>query len=185
MGMGLSIVQGILNHLNASVRVQSREGKGTVFFVYFPTVPSEKKAEVVSISALPNGTERILLVDDEAPFTAALSTMLQRLGYRVEAFTQPKEALESFRAHPEHFDLILSDMVMSSLPGDRLIQHAKSVRPEIPAVLMSGYSDRLDLKESRQLLIEAVVRKPVSIKELANRIRNVLDRPKTESTSPA
>jgi CheY-like chemotaxis protein len=185
MGMGLSIVQGICNRLDARIHVESHKDSGTVFRIFFPCVPSEKKAVLIPIRDLPTGKERILLVDDEASFTAALSKMLQRLGYQVKSVTHPTEALESFEADPEGFDLIVSDMVMSPMAGDRLIERIKMRRPEIPAILMSGLTDRADLKEDRRALMDAVVRKPVSINEIAIEIRRVLDRPPETNTMPA
>lgn len=174
LGMGLSLVKGILNRLGAFIRVESRLGEGSVFRVYFPSVPPVEKPEPEPISGLPTGRERILLVDDEAPFTMVLAKMLERLGYRVESFVDPQKALETFGSDPERFDVVVSDVVMPSLTGDRLVERMKALRPGFPAVLMSGYNDRFDLSGRSGTQEGAVVRKPVDIGHLAHEIRKVL-----------
>lgn len=183
-GLGLSVVQGIVSSHYGEVRVESTEGQGTNFLVYLPlTDRHETVAEEQSERPFPGGTERILLVDDEKIVLKVLQLILERLGYAVEAFTDSLEALEIFRSAPERFDLVISDMTMPGMTGDILAKSIKKIRPEIPLILCTGFSERIDIQTGPDLQIDGFLMKPVERSKLAKTIRTLLDL-RTKSANP-
>lgn len=120
------------------------------------------------------GTERILLVDDEPAIVKMETQMLERLGYDVTAWTGSMEALDGFMADPHKFDLIITDMTMPNMTGIRLANEIKAIRPDIPVIICSGFSDQINQENSRELGIQGYVLKPVIRMEIAKMIREVL-----------
>jgi CheY-like chemotaxis protein len=121
------------------------------------------------------GTERILFVDDE-PFQADIAQkMLSRLGYRLTTCTSSVEALEAFRQTPQEFDLVITDMTMPRMPGDVLARELLLIRPDIPIIACTGYSERINSQVANEIGIRELVMKPVVIKDIARVIRRVLD----------
>ena len=106
--------------------------------------------------------------------------MLDRLGYRITLRTSSTEALEAFRMKPYDFDLILSEMVMPKMNGTRLAEKILSIRPDIPIILCTGFSDPLLKNHSTDINIDAIIMKPVALHELAKTVRSVLDRSRSE-----
>ncbi len=177
-GLGLSIVHGIVESYSGAVRVDSKVGEGTVFDIYLPTMSRARIEDVDEITLLPRGTERILLVDDEAEIVEVVAEMLHHLGYRVDTATDPKKALDLFAKDPGHFDLVITDMTMPVLTGRGLALEIKRLRPDIPIILCSGYSDQTELEKIENGLIAAFLRKPIGL-TLAALIREVLSKPQT------
>jgi len=135
-GMGLSVVHGIVKRMNGSIHVYSEPGKGTEFKVYFPIEKSSfEKQSIQTKEPVRGGTERILLVDDENAIITMEKQMLERLGYQVTSRTSSIEALEAFRASPDKFDIIITDMAMPNMPGDKLSAELIKIRPDIPILL--------------------------------------------------
>jgi CheY-like chemotaxis protein len=124
---------------------------------------------------VPLGTERILLVDDEVPIARMLREMLERLGYRVTSRTSSVEALEAFRARPETYDLLLTDQAMPHMTGVRLAEEILRIRPDIPVVLCTGFSEMVTRESARTLGIREYVMKPVIKSEMARTVRRALD----------
>ncbi|MFH1153345.1 MAG: response regulator [Pseudomonadota bacterium] len=120
----------------------------------------------------PTGNERILLVDDEMAIVNLERQILERLGYRVTAFTSPDQALQAFRSDPGGFDLVITDLFMPDLPGDRLAADLNAIRPGIPVILFTGITSPV-LPES--LNLSGILLKPISRSELALRVRQALD----------
>jgi len=173
-GLGLAVVHGIVQSYGGEITVDSTLGKGTDFQIYLPTIKAALTASPVKIS-LPEGNERILLVDDEAVIVDFGRQSLERLGYAVEGFTSSMEALESFRRAPNRYDLIITDMTMPKLPGDLLAQEVFKLRPNMPIILCTGYSSRIDSQKSEALGIRAMLMKPLKLSDLASSVRRVLD----------
>jgi CheY-like chemotaxis protein len=121
------------------------------------------------------GSERILFVDDEPPLAELTKQLLERFGYRVTIRTSSIEALELFRSQPEDFDMVITDMTMPHMTGDRLALELKSVRPELPVVICTGYSEKIteDLLQGGN--IKALILKPIIRNELLVSIRGILD----------
>jgi CheY-like chemotaxis protein len=121
------------------------------------------------------GTERILVVDDEASVTRMVRQTLERLGYHVAAHSSSIEALEAFTADPRGFDLLLTDMTMPEMTGDQLAQQIMAIRPSIPVIISTGYSTTLTAEVVKSIGIRAVLTKPASKSTLAATVRQVLD----------
>lgn len=102
--------------------------------------------------------------------------MLEHLGYRVESKTSPVAALELFQADPHGFDLVITDMTMPQMTGNILAQELIRVRPDIPIILNTGYSDQMDEAKAFNAGISAYVMKPLTAMQLAKAVRSVLDK---------
>ena len=116
-GMGLSVVHGIVEAHGGSIEVQSDPGKGTTFKIFFPATKEESRSALEIEEELPTGNERILFIDDEQSIAKLGRLMLERLGYKVQAETDPRKALEVFASNPEQFDLVITDMTMPGMTG--------------------------------------------------------------------
>lgn len=121
------------------------------------------------------GKESILFVDDEESPVGIVTQILERLGYRVKATTNPFEALEIFSADPDKFDLVIADLTMPGMSGDKLVKEISAIRPELPIILCSGFSDKIDGEKVKESGVRAFIMKPVVIREIAGTIRTVLD----------
>jgi len=173
-GMGLAMVHGIVKSHGGAITVSSDVGRGSEFTVYLPHAPGEAAVERESRAPLPKGTERILFVDDEDMQVRAMTKLLEHLGYHVLGFTDAAEALEKFRAEPGAFDLAIMDQTMPRLSGGELARELLRIRPGLPVILCSGYSETLDEGQALAMGIRAFIMKPFSVKEIAERIRRVL-----------
>ena len=174
-GMGLSVVHGIVKRHGGGIRVESEPGKGTVFVVYFPALEEMAEEKKEPVEEIKGGSESILFVDDEASIVYLNRQRLERLGYRVKSTTKPLEALEWFRAEPDRFDLIITDMTMPKMTGDRLTREILKIRPEIPVIICTGYSERMSPKDAAALGARRYIEKPVEKRNLASALREVLD----------
>jgi PAS domain S-box-containing protein len=175
-GLGLAVAYGLIKAHKGDIRVYSEPGQGTAFNVYLPLMEKmEFKEQQEPKEVHPTGHERVLLIDDEAPIIKLETQMLQRLGYQVTARTSSLEALEAFQAMPYNFDLIISDMAMPNMTGDRLAEEVIAVRPDIPIIICTGFSERLNEADAGAKGIKAFLMKPVIRSELAQIVRRVLD----------
>jgi CheY-like chemotaxis protein len=175
-GLGLAVVDGIVRELGGAVRVQSELGRGSLFEVLFPLSDEKVAPEPVSTDteALPRGNERILFVDDEEKLADMAKRMLEHLGYEVEVRTSSVEALASFMAEPERFDLVITDMTMPHMTGDKLARELLSCRSDIPIIICTGYSEQIFDQKAKEIGIRAFVRKPIAMREIAGLIRKVV-----------
>jgi PAS domain S-box-containing protein len=162
-GLGLAVVQGIVKSHNGAVTVESEVGKGTTFDVYLPVIMRKITAEEEITSPLPMGHECILFVDDEQPLVEIGKQMLQRLGYTVDTRTSSVEALELFRANPDRFDLVITDIVMPNMTGETLAEKMMHIRSDIPVILCTGYSEKITRKQASEMGIQSF---PVSYTHL-------------------
>lgn len=175
-GMGLSVVHGIVKSLDGMIDVDSSPGKGTEFRVYLPVASGISEIRLPdSGQDMAQGNERILLVDDEASITVMTKKSLERFGYTVTAFTKSTEALEAFRQTPDQYDLVITDMAMPEISGDRLIEALIRIRPGIPVILCTGLNDSLIEDRIRRLGIRGFLMKPMEMRALAWKIREILD----------
>jgi len=174
-GLGLSIVHGIVKSYGGEITVQSEVDCGTTFTIDLPAVKSRIRHESESREVLPVGNERILLVDDEPEIARMCEEILIHLGYRVTIRSQSIEALELFKCHPNDFDLVITDMGMPNMAGDRLAIELMTIRPDIPIILYTGYSKNLSETHAAKIGIRSLLMKPLTKSDLANTVRKVLD----------
>ncbi|MBW2643304.1 MAG: PAS domain S-box protein [Deltaproteobacteria bacterium] len=173
-GMGLSVVHGIVKSHGGAIIVESELGKGTTFSVFFPVIEKQVDSEIEIDEKLPTGNERILFVDDEESMVYVGRYRLERLGYQVEAQTSPVQALKLFQANPDQFDLLITDMAMPRMTGDMLVKEILKIRPDIPTILCTGFSEKIDEERSKKLGISAYIVKPFDRRDLAKLVRKVL-----------
>jgi len=175
-GLGLSVVHGIIKGCGGTITVSSELGKGTTFEVYIPQVEArEIKFELEKVEDLPGGHERILLIDDEKALAEMVRQMLERLGYDVRDKTSSLEALELFRVQPNLFDLVITDMTMPDMTGDALARELLRIRPDIPIILCTGFSDLITKERAEDIGIREFVMKPLISRDFARLVRKVLD----------
>jgi PAS domain S-box-containing protein len=174
-GMGLAVVHGIVERIGGAITVNSTPGEGACFIIFLPVIEDQPSAILPASLKVPGGSERILFVDDE-PFQTDLGRqMLGRLGYSVQAFTRSSEALKAFEADPQAIDLLITDMTMPEMTGDELARRILTIRPDLPIILCTGYSERITEEAAEDLGIRGFVMKPVVISELALLLRGILD----------
>jgi PAS domain S-box-containing protein len=174
-GMGLAVVHGIVKGHGGSIHVESAVAEGTRFDILFPVIKRKAISETEELKALPTGNETILCVDDEQSLIELGKNMLKKLGYRVEARTLPVEAIELFKTAPDTFDLVISDMTMPTMTGVSLAKKLMQIRPEIPVIICTGYSEQIDESRAKELGIRGFLMKPFTIRELSKTVRKVLD----------
>ena len=173
--MGLAVVHGIITSHGGNITANSEPGKGATFEVVFPVVEIETEPEIKTSDEIPRGTERILFIDDEMPIVKTAKQMLYRLGYHVDARMSNLEALEVFRNSPDAFDLIITDYTMPNMTGSELAKELMHIRPDIPIILCTGFNEQIDEDIAKKMGINAFVKKPIVMREIATTIREVLD----------
>ena len=174
-GMGLSVIHGIVKRHGGGIWVKSTLGKGTVFEIYFPALEETAEEEKEPEGEIKGGSERILFVDDEESLANLNRRRLERLGYDVKSTTKPLEALEWFNADPDQFDVIITDMTMPRMTGDRLAAEVLKIRPHMPVIICTGYSERMSAKKAAALGVSKYIEKPIDLRNLASAIREVLE----------
>jgi PAS domain S-box-containing protein len=175
-GMGLAVVHGIVKSYCGEIFVYSDIGKGTSFQIYFPVVDDDTTQNPIDLNeTLPRGNERIMIIDDEAVITQIHKKILGKLGYRITTYTSSEKALEAFRAHPEEFDMVITDMSMPKINGIQLAEKIFANRPDLPVILCTGFSNLVNEEKIKSIGIRKLVMKPILRKTLALAVREVLD----------
>jgi PAS domain S-box-containing protein len=177
-GLGLTLVQKIVSHHGGYIKVSSQEGQGTTFHVYLPQSSEPPAPETVDKNQLRRGNrEKILVVDDEIPVLNMMQQHLRKMGYRVITRADSLEAMNTLRADPDHFDLVITDHTMPGLQGADLAEELGALRPGLPVILMTGLNQPPDLAASRHAPRRFVFQKPINFVELSHRLRQFLDLP--------
>ncbi len=174
-GLGLAVVHGIIKQHNGEMSVESKPGEGTVFHLYLPVVEKETQVESDSGKNVQYGSERILVVDDEAEVVVMLQRMLEILGYTVTSFASSVDALNAFKAAPDDFDLLLTDMTMPEMTGKALTKEILAIRPDFPVILCTGFSESIDEDKAKALGVREYILKPILRNQLAATVRKVFD----------
>jgi nitrogen-specific signal transduction histidine kinase/CheY-like chemotaxis protein len=174
-GMGLSIIFGIMSSYGGAITVESEQGKGSIFHLYFPIVEEKTvQPEIREIKNLHSGNERILLIDDEEMLAELGMEMLEDLGYKVTIQLDSVKALKVFNENPDNFDLVITDQTMPELTGSELAKKILQIRPDIPVILCTGYSNLIDEETAKELGIQAFLQKPLTQEVLADTVKGLL-----------
>ncbi|MCG8616230.1 MAG: ATP-binding protein [Desulfobacterales bacterium] len=177
-GLGLSMVHGIVTQMCGKISVNSKPGKGTEISVYLPVMEApEPVDEDHPVSSMSGGSERLLLVDDDPAVLEMLAFAARDLGYDVVSFSDSTAALKGFRDTPDQFDLIVTDLTMPGLSGEMLVAEIRKVRRNIPVLLCSGFSEKINDENAAIMGIKHLLKKPVQLAELAEGIRRAIDDP--------
>lgn len=181
-GMGLATVRAIVETHDGFINVDSQVSQGTSFELIFPVCAEEARQSLIESKPV-GGSETILLVDDEEALASLEQEILETLGYQVTSVTEPLMALNLIKEDPDRFDLVLTDQTMPGLTGADLAQQVKEIRPDLPVILCTGYSQHVSKKTAQQYGIEAYCMKPLQINELSRTLRECLDRNNEKSRS--
>ena len=174
-GLGLSVVHDIVKNAGGIITVSSTPRTGSTFAVYFPVIEQVTDPDTLCPQPPAGGNERVLFIDDEATLIEIGVQMLEKLGYHVTAVQDSKKALDMFKVHPEKFDLIITDMTMPGLTGVSLTRELTRIRPDLPVILCTGFSNDITETSARQAGIKSLLMKPFVITDLARTIRKVID----------
>lgn len=174
-GLGLSTVHGIVKDHGGMIQVYSELDKGTTFQIFLPLATVEEQLSVKSEENFPRGNETILYVDDEKLLIDIGKELLEGLGYSVETRVSSIDAFEAFRAQPDKYDLVVTDMTMPKLTGEMLAIKIHELDPATPVILCTGYSARLNADKLKSIGVKHVLMKPVTLTKLATVVRTALD----------
>jgi len=175
-GLGLAVVDGIIKSHGGRISISSEPEKGTEFKVYLPVIkPQERAKSIDNDLPIQKGNEYILLVDDQKLIVDMERKMLERLGYHVTTRTSSPDALQAFRAQPDKFDVVITDMTMPNMTGGKLTEEMIKIRSDIPVILCTGFSEMMSKEKAAALGIKGFLMKPVVLKDLSRTIREVLD----------
>jgi len=180
-GMGLSVVHGIVHRAGGHVLVESVKGVGTAFRLLLPAAQAASAAFVDNARVPgqvppPVRGARVLLVDDEPMVLSFLHELLDGQGYRVELARDGAEALALLRERGQEFDLVITDQTMPHLSGVGLAKAARQLRPSLPVVLCTGYSDAVDIGSARRLGVQRFLRKPVETDTMLRVVAELVER---------
>ena len=173
-GLGLSVVIGIVKNHKGDIRMQSVPGQGTTFDLVFPVHETKMSDSVTPGKHPPRGHGNILLVDDEPQLVDIGKAMLERLGYKVSSQTDATAALNEFRTRPFSYDLVITDMNMPVMTGDKLAKQLIEIRPDIPIILCTGFSEQITMQKARSIGIREMLFKPVAITTYSEVINRTL-----------
>jgi len=175
-GLGLSVVYGIIKEHSGEIAVESELGKGSVFHIWLPII-EEKFVQKNKSEAkkFPTGNERILIVDDEESVARLEAQVLTRLGYTVIFYVSSQDALEAFKNNVNGFDLVITDMTMPEMTGDQLAGAILSIRPDMPVIICTGFSERINAERAEQIGVKGFLMKPVTKFDMARMVRKILD----------
>ncbi|MDH5698619.1 MAG: PAS domain S-box protein, partial [Nitrospirota bacterium] len=176
-GMGLSVIHGVVTSHGGAIRIDSQEGVGTTFTIYFPcSSVSVVAQQVPSPPSSYCGKGTVMFVDDELSIVKWAKDMLEELGYMVAVFTNGPEALQAFKQEPDRFDVLVTDQTMPGMTGELLARQVMSIRPECPIILCSGFSYTMNEEKALGIGLRAYLTKPVSMSDMAKALQVALER---------
>jgi len=178
-GLGLSTVFGIVKQNEGAILVESEEGKGSKFNVYFPQIGAEISGGELTIADsddLPTGNETILLVDDEDSIRDFLSEILKEQGYKIIEASNGKEGLHKFIESNEQIHLLISDITMPEMSGPELINELREYQPDIKAIFISGNVENEFIKKHTSHANVSFLQKPFTYDTIISKVREILDK---------
>lgn len=176
-GLGLASAYGIVKGHGGLINVYSERGHGTTFKIYLPVSEKERPKEPAATEKILEGTETVLVIDDEKIVLTVSREILEALGYTVLVANSGREALELYALEKEKIDLVILDMVMPEMSGREIFEELKKIKPDVKVMLSSGYSINGEAMKIMERGCKAFIQKPFNLKELSNRVRNVIDNP--------
>ncbi|MBN2162904.1 MAG: response regulator [Pontiellaceae bacterium] len=174
-GLGLSVVHTTVQDLKGHIEFSSVAGQGTTFTIFLPVNAKGSTREGIDARAIPPGSEHILIVDDQESVVQMQVRMLGNLGYKTTAFINPHEGLEYIRNNARKVDLLITDMAMPKMTGLKLIEQIRQYAPDMKIIICSGFMEEMNRETAQAFGIHGYLRKPVSIKDLSNLVRDILD----------
>lgn len=177
-GMGLAMVHGIVANHDGAIIVQSEPGEGTTFEIYLPriTPPSGITAPVdePAVRVTPGAKKRVMVVDDEEPIACLGRMLMERFGHNAVSFTSSLEAYEAFQQAPQDFDLVMTDQTMPDMTGEALVKALRTLRPDIPVIICTGFSHTMTEERAAKLGVNAFLLKPLVARDLERVVRHLL-----------
>ncbi|MDM8515508.1 CHASE4 domain-containing protein [Desulfobacterales bacterium HSG16] len=173
-GMGLSVIHGILKGISGVISVESQTGKGSTFRVYLPEVRSTSSSDTIDAPIISTGNAKILLVDDEQFLLESLEKILTHYGFSVTTETNGRRAWEKFKENPDWFDVVITDQIMPEMTGFELCKKIFEIRPDVPVILCTGFSETVNKEDVEASGIHKFVMKPVIASELTELINDIL-----------
>ena len=175
-GMGLSVVHGIVKSYSGAITVSSELKKGATFNLFFPKLESSAKfQDYIGNHISPKGRGNILFIDDEEYIANLGQHMLTPLGYSVLSKTSSVDALETFLSRPEKFDIVITDLSMPKINGDKLAKEMMCIKPNMPIILCTGYSDDINYGALEKIGFFRIIKKPYNTHVLAQAIWEALN----------
>jgi CheY-like chemotaxis protein len=174
-GLGLAIVHSIVKSHHGFIEVQSEEGKGTTFIMYFPALPLSVEAHGPSLAGTTDGKELILLVDDEEIIREMLVEQLHEAGYAVMTAANGLEALEKYQEFGAAIKLVITDLGMPRMDGSTLFTKLRELNNDVKVIVSSGYLDNSSKTDMKVRGIKEVLTKPYKFSDIQHAIRAVLD----------
>lgn len=175
-GLGLASTYGIIKNHDGIINVYSEKGEGTTFNIYLPASDKCVSEEKESTGEIVEGTETILLVDDEDMIVTVGEQILERLGYTVIIAKSGKEAIALYKEDQEKIDMVILDMIMPDVGGKMAYEKLKEINPDIKVLLSSGYSITGQAQEILDKGCNGFIQKPFNLKELSLKLREILDK---------
>lgn len=174
-GMGLAVVHGIVRKYQGDIKLRSAPGQGATFEIYLPLSDATPRSDQEEAAGPSRGRGRVLFVDDEAALTEIGQELLESLGYQVVAETDPLRALARFREAPRSVDVLITDQNMPGLTGADLTREVLALRPELPVLMLTGFSETITREKAKALGIREFLLKPILRRDLAKAIEVALD----------
>jgi len=173
-GLGLSVVQGIVEQHEGVIEVESKVGEGSSFHVYFPIALTEIKPKIVQKGSLLTGSERIMVIDNEQMVLETTMSMLKSQYYEVTGFIESQKALQAYLEQPDNFDLIITDYGMININGKEFTEKIRDFNPDIPIIMITGYGETINEGNVKPWGINVLLKKPFTSMELGQAVRKAL-----------